>query len=185
MLKNHSLGWPELVKHRVKNLTACSILPSLCKKIRDEGNRFRIGVPQRVEPPKDLNTPARVDDATLLKEESSEGGTEDGIKAASPSKKDAKSASAFNAVSRRQVKCLFCCLVYSIAASLSGDHKLSCRLSDYFLILQRCSVCDVSQELLACEMLSARSPGCLLGHSVQSVSRAAPRHPTAIPCLLP
>jgi len=31
-----------------------------------ESNRFRMGVPQRVEPPKDLNTPSRVEDGTMV-----------------------------------------------------------------------------------------------------------------------
>lgn len=33
---------------------------------KDESNRFRMGMPQRVEPPKDLNTPVRVDDGTMV-----------------------------------------------------------------------------------------------------------------------
>jgi len=33
---------------------------------KEESNRFRMGVPQRVEPPKDLNTPARVEDGTMV-----------------------------------------------------------------------------------------------------------------------
>lgn len=33
---------------------------------KEDSNRFRMGVPQRVEPPKDLNTPTRVDDGTMV-----------------------------------------------------------------------------------------------------------------------
>lgn len=33
---------------------------------KEESNRFRMGVPQRVEPPKDLNTPVRVEDGTMV-----------------------------------------------------------------------------------------------------------------------
>ena len=33
---------------------------------KDESDRFRMGVPQRVEPPKDLNTPVRIQDGTSV-----------------------------------------------------------------------------------------------------------------------
>jgi len=39
---------------------------------KDTNNAFRIGIPQRVEPPKDLNVPVRKDDGTMVAE--SEGG---------------------------------------------------------------------------------------------------------------
>ena len=40
---------------------------------KDESNRFRMGVPQRVEPPKDLNTPVRAEDGTMVSPAEGEG----------------------------------------------------------------------------------------------------------------
>lgn len=53
---------------------------------KEESNRFRMGVPQRVEPPKDLNTPMRAEDGTTV----------------SPAEGEASPASDNPAVSRRQ-----------------------------------------------------------------------------------
>jgi hypothetical protein len=53
---------------------------------KEESNRFRMGVPQRVEPPKDLNTPVRAEDGTTV----------------SPAEGEAAPASDNPAVSRRQ-----------------------------------------------------------------------------------
>mmetsp|Transcript_37243 Transcript_37243/g.117206 ORF Transcript_37243/g.117206 Transcript_37243/m.117206 type:complete len:405 (-) Transcript_37243:91-1305(-) len=41
---------------------------------KDANNPFRIGIPQRVEPPKDLNVPVRNDDGTMVAENEGGGG---------------------------------------------------------------------------------------------------------------
>jgi hypothetical protein len=49
---------------------------------KGESNRFRMGVPQRVEPPKDLNTPTREEDGTMVSPTEGQNGGGAGLAAA-------------------------------------------------------------------------------------------------------
>mmetsp|Transcript_9530 Transcript_9530/g.21887 ORF Transcript_9530/g.21887 Transcript_9530/m.21887 type:complete len:448 (-) Transcript_9530:378-1721(-) len=86
------------------SLNLSQTVPTNVRQIsKDEGNRFRMGVPQRVEPPKDLNTPARIEDGTMVTEHDESGEGENGKRPEVESlMKDAKSVSAATGVSRRQ-----------------------------------------------------------------------------------